>query len=90
MCREMKKPLSLVCAFKLLLLSLIMAMFALKSASASMYAYTEPVAQDYNMEEIIVLGRESEAREQNGKLVQEMDSSLFQTLPFLQPQKYGN
>ena len=80
----MKIPLSLVFVLKLLLLSLIIGRFAVQSASAALYAYTEPVAQDFTIEEIIVLGRESEAREQNGKLVQEMDSSLFQTLPFLQ------
>ncbi len=61
-----------------------MSLFAVQTASADLYAYTEPVAQDYTIGDIIVLGRESEAKVQKGKLVQEMDSSFFQALPFLQ------
>lgn len=66
------------------LLSIALILAAVLPAGAESHALTEPVAQEFAIEEITVLGKESEAKEPNGKLVQTMDSSFFQTLPFLQ------
>ncbi len=80
----MKKAVCFLFVSKPVLVCLALVLSVILPAEAEVYALTDPIAQEYAIEEITVLGRESEAKEQKGKLVQEMDSSLFQALPFLQ------
>ncbi len=80
----MKKAISFLLEAKPVLICLAFALSVVLPGGAALYALTDPVAQEYTIEEITVLGRESKAKVQEGKLIQEMDSSLFQALPFLQ------
>ncbi|HPN46936.1 MAG TPA: Plug domain-containing protein, partial [Bacteroidales bacterium] len=80
----MKKAISFSLEAKPVLICLAFALSVVLPGGTALYALTDPVAQEYTIEEITVLGRESKAKVQEGKLVQEMDSSLFQALPFLQ------